>query len=94
MCCCQSNLAGSSFYACLLDKKRNEPSGVHIGLTFFRCCSVSCNLQLPIADREYDPIYARLSLSMFGKTVDSWNFDESTLNEIKGHGECVRETLS
>nr|WEY02608.1 vitellin-c [Haemaphysalis flava] len=42
---------------------------------------------LPIPDHEYDPMYARLSLSMFGKTVDSWNFDESTLNEIKGHEE-------
>ncbi|KAH9366387.1 hypothetical protein HPB48_018148 [Haemaphysalis longicornis] len=39
---------------------------------------------LPIADREYDPVYARLSLSLFGKAVDSWDFDESVLIAIKG----------
>lgn len=40
---------------------------------------------LPIADREYDPFYARLSLSLFGKAVDSWDFDESVLGAIKGN---------
>ncbi|XP_065290068.1 vitellogenin-6-like [Dermacentor albipictus] len=35
---------------------------------------------LPIAVREYDPAYARLSLSLFGQTIDTWEFDESLLD--------------
>lgn len=42
---------------------------------------------LPIADREYDPMYARLTLSLFGKTVDTWDFDDLMLDEIKNHEE-------
>ncbi|KAH6941088.1 hypothetical protein HPB50_013286 [Hyalomma asiaticum] len=38
---------------------------------------------LHIHEREYDPVYARLSLSVFGKAVDSWEFDESILEAIK-----------
>ncbi|KAH7971477.1 hypothetical protein HPB49_024500 [Dermacentor silvarum] len=38
---------------------------------------------LPIHDREYDPVYARMSLSLFGKAVDTWDFDESILENIK-----------
>ncbi|XP_065290062.1 vitellogenin-6-like [Dermacentor albipictus] len=34
---------------------------------------------LHITDREYDPMFARLSLSIFGKTVDTFSMDESTL---------------
>ncbi|XP_050042241.1 vitellogenin-6-like [Dermacentor andersoni] len=34
---------------------------------------------LHIADREYDPMYARLSLSIFGKTVDTYSIDENIL---------------
>ncbi|XP_077550151.1 vitellogenin-6-like [Haemaphysalis longicornis] len=37
---------------------------------------------LPIADREYDPAYIRMSLSVFGKAVDSWEYDESVLGAI------------
>uniref|UniRef100_A0A023FYX2 Putative vitellogenin-2 n=1 Tax=Amblyomma parvum TaxID=251391 RepID=A0A023FYX2_AMBPA len=48
---------------------------------------------LPIADREYDPMYARLTLSMFGKTVDSWDIGDAMvellkkINEEKDHPE-------
>ncbi|KAH7971372.1 hypothetical protein HPB49_022947 [Dermacentor silvarum] len=38
---------------------------------------------LPIAVREYDPAYARLSLSVFGQTIDTWDFDESILEALK-----------
>lgn len=38
---------------------------------------------LPIAIREYDPAYARLSLSVFGQTIDTWDFDESILKALK-----------
>ncbi|XP_037527417.1 vitellogenin-6 [Rhipicephalus sanguineus] len=38
---------------------------------------------LHIHEREYDPVYARLSLSVFGKAVDSWDFDESIFEAVK-----------
>ncbi|KAL1431540.1 hypothetical protein MTO96_014059 [Rhipicephalus appendiculatus] len=38
---------------------------------------------LHIADREYDPFYARLSLSIFGKTVDTFSIDESILSKVQ-----------
>ncbi|XP_077499484.1 vitellogenin-6-like isoform X1 [Amblyomma americanum] len=38
---------------------------------------------LPIADREYDPMYARLTLSMFGKTVDSWDIGDTIMEVLK-----------
>nr|ABK40086.2 heme lipoprotein precursor [Amblyomma americanum] len=38
---------------------------------------------LHIHDREYDHAYARLSLSVFGKAIDTWSFDESILEKIK-----------
>ncbi|KAL3194887.1 hypothetical protein MRX96_045799 [Rhipicephalus microplus] len=41
---------------------------------------------LHIHEREYDPVYARLSLSLFGKAVDSWDFDESIFEAVKGKG--------
>ncbi|XP_037287769.2 vitellogenin-6 [Rhipicephalus microplus] len=39
---------------------------------------------LHIADREYDPFYARLTLSIFGKTTDTFSIDESFLSKVQG----------
>ncbi|KAH7935304.1 hypothetical protein HPB52_005729 [Rhipicephalus sanguineus] len=38
---------------------------------------------LHIADREYDPFYARLTMSIFGKTTDTFSIDESMLANIQ-----------
>ncbi|KAH7936098.1 hypothetical protein HPB52_018198 [Rhipicephalus sanguineus] len=38
---------------------------------------------LSVADREYDPMYARLGLSVFGQAIDTWDFDESILEELE-----------
>lgn len=46
---------------------------------------------LPIQDWPFDPVYARIGLSMYGNEIDTWEFDESILGEMKesdkaGHG--------
>lgn len=38
---------------------------------------------LHIHDREYDPMYGRLTLSIFGKTTDTFTFDESMLTKLQ-----------
>ncbi|KAG0413554.1 hypothetical protein HPB47_009287 [Ixodes persulcatus] len=48
-------------------------------------------LHLPIQDWPFDPVYARIGLSMYGNEIDTWEFDESILGEMKesdkaGHG--------
>lgn len=40
---------------------------------------------LPVADREYDPMYARMTLSLFGKTVDTWDLNDLMVDDIKAH---------
>uniref|UniRef100_A0A4D5RIF2 Putative vitellogenin-2 n=2 Tax=Ixodes scapularis TaxID=6945 RepID=A0A4D5RIF2_IXOSC len=42
---------------------------------------------LPIADRNYDPLYGRLSLSLFGNAVNILEFDESLLASLQGHAD-------
>uniref|UniRef100_A0A6B0VFW3 Putative vitellogenin n=1 Tax=Ixodes ricinus TaxID=34613 RepID=A0A6B0VFW3_IXORI len=43
---------------------------------------------LPITDRDYDHVYGRLSLDLYGHALDTWEFDESILQELsKGEGE-------
>ncbi|XP_075527955.1 vitellogenin-6-like [Dermacentor variabilis] len=51
---------------------------------------------LRIADREYDPMYAYLTLSIFGKTIESFSIDESILATLKKKAkpeEAVRKLL-
>lgn len=43
-------------------------------------------LQLPIADRNYEPLYGRLNLQLFGHTVKLMQFDESTLSAVQSKG--------
>ncbi|KAH8035352.1 hypothetical protein HPB51_004593 [Rhipicephalus microplus] len=38
---------------------------------------------LHIEDREYDPFYARLTMSVFGKTTESLSIDESTIAKLQ-----------
>ncbi|KAL1431543.1 hypothetical protein MTO96_014062 [Rhipicephalus appendiculatus] len=38
---------------------------------------------LHIADREYDPFYARLTMSIFGKTTETLSIDESIMAELQ-----------
>ncbi|KAM7286899.1 vitellogenin-6-like [Ixodes scapularis] len=37
---------------------------------------------LPVTDREYDHVYGRLNLDLFGHAIDSWEFDEDLLKEV------------
>ncbi|CAN8004229.1 unnamed protein product, partial [Ixodes hexagonus] len=37
---------------------------------------------LPVTDREYDHVYGRLSLDLFGHAIDTWEFDESVLQAL------------
>ncbi|EEC17915.1 hemelipoglycoprotein precursor, putative, partial [Ixodes scapularis] len=36
---------------------------------------------LPVTDREYDHVYGRLSLDLFGRAIDTFEFDESLFEE-------------
>ncbi|KAL3194893.1 hypothetical protein MRX96_045805 [Rhipicephalus microplus] len=38
---------------------------------------------LHIEDRQYDPFYARLTMSVFGKTTESLSIDESTIAKLQ-----------
>ncbi|CAN8004225.1 unnamed protein product, partial [Ixodes hexagonus] len=55
---------------------------------------------LPITDREYDPVYGRLSLDLFGHTIDTWEFDMELLKgfepgtELKGRLGNLEHTKS
>ncbi|CAN7951651.1 unnamed protein product, partial [Ixodes pacificus] len=47
---------------------------------------------LPVTDREYDHVYGRLSLDLFGHAIDTWEFDEDLLKEVgkeDGEGKCL-----
>ncbi|KAH7971480.1 hypothetical protein HPB49_024503 [Dermacentor silvarum] len=48
---------------------------------------------LHITDREYDPMYARLSLSIFGKTVDTYSIDENFLATLQQKKDKPEETV-
>lgn len=38
---------------------------------------------LPVKDLEFDPIYGRFGINMFGNEIDTWEFDESILHHLK-----------
>ncbi|XP_075527958.1 vitellogenin-6-like [Dermacentor variabilis] len=51
---------------------------------------------LHITHREHHPMYARLSMSIFGKTVDSFSVDEKTLATLQEEGkaeQAIQELL-
>ncbi|CAN8004223.1 unnamed protein product, partial [Ixodes hexagonus] len=46
---------------------------------------------LPIRSKPYDPVYGRLSLSLYGNEVDTFEFDENLLHTIQGSADKPRE---
>ncbi|CAN8004231.1 unnamed protein product, partial [Ixodes hexagonus] len=52
---------------------------------------------LPVTDREYDHVYGRLSLDVYGHAIDTWEFDESDLQAVTegedGPGDKLKNLL-
>ncbi|CAN8028013.1 unnamed protein product, partial [Ixodes persulcatus] len=91
------NTASLTFENWGLDKLANRLVGPHPGSTtnmwnvfgrrrFTRDDSVKeikeVEDALSVTDREYDNVYGRLSLDLFGHAVDTWEFDESIVHEL------------
>ncbi|KAH8035348.1 hypothetical protein HPB51_004589 [Rhipicephalus microplus] len=52
---------------------------------FTRSDSETSRKHLPIADREYEPVYGRLNLQLFGHTVKLMHLDESALAALQSN---------
>ncbi|KAG0413553.1 hypothetical protein HPB47_009286, partial [Ixodes persulcatus] len=48
---------------------------------------------LPVTDREYDHVYGRLSLDLFGRAIDTFEFDESLFEEAANANENPLDNL-
>ncbi|XP_040076514.1 vitellogenin-4-like [Ixodes scapularis] len=92
-----SNTVSLTFENWGLDKLLNRVLGPHPGSTtnmwnvfgrrrFTRDASVKeikeVEDALPVRDREHDHVYGRLSLDLFGHAIDTWEFDESIVQEL------------